>query len=198
MKTELEELNNYTGPSMNPTFKAGDGLIVVPYKDKKIRPGDVITFKPKDRSHNVVHRVIRVDRHGVYTRGDNNNKVDPWILTPDDIIGRVVSAKRKNRVFPVSGGLRGRIYGLFILRYNMLIRKAPGLLHSIYHLVSNTGIFRKLLPLSNTQILSFKRPNGAELQLVMGKRIIARRLPGSEQWQIKRPFRLFIDEKTLP
>lgn len=65
MKTKLEELNNYTGPSMNPTFKAGDGLVVVPYKDKKIRPGDVITFKSKDRSHNVVHRVIRVGRHGV-------------------------------------------------------------------------------------------------------------------------------------
>lgn len=134
----------------------------------------------------------------MHIRGDNNNKVDPWILTPDDIIGRVVSVKRKYRVFPVSGGLRGRVYGFFILRYNMLIRKAPGILHSIYHFVSNTGIFRKLLPLSNTQILSFKRPNGAELQLVMGKRIIARRLPGSEQWQIRRPFRLFIDEKTLP
>lgn len=198
MKTELEELNNYTGPSMNPTFKAGDGLVVAPYKDKKIRPGDVITFRPKDRSHNVVHRVIRVDRHGVHTRGDNNNKVDPWILTPDDIIGRVVSVKRKYREFPVSGGFRGRVYGFFILRCTMLIRKAPGILHSIYHFVSNTGLFRKLLPLSNTQILSFKRPNGTELQLVMGKRIIARRLPGSEQWQIKRPFRLFIDEKILP
>lgn len=163
MKTELEELNNYTGPSMNPTFKAGDGLVVVPYKDKKIRPGDVITFRPKDRSHNVVHRVIRVDRHGVYTRGDNNNKVDPWILTPDDIIGRVVSAKRKNREFPVSGGLRGRFYGFFILRYTMLIKKALGILHPIYHLLSNTGLFRKLLPLSKTQNESNSAQNGQKI-----------------------------------
>ena len=198
MNTELEELNNYTGPSMKPTFRAGDGLIAVPYIDKKIHPGDVIIFKPKDRSGNVVHRVIRVGRDGVSTRGDNNNKIDPWLLTPEDITGRVVSVKRKNREFSVSGGLRGRVYGLFILRYNMLIRRVPGLLHSIYHIVSNTGIFRRLLPLLNTQLISYKRPKGAELQLVMGKRIIARRLPGSEQWQIKRPFRLFIDEKTLP
>jgi len=183
---------------MTPTFKAGDGLVVVPYKDKKIRPGDVIIFKPKDKPRNVVHRVIKVGRDGVSTRGDNNNKVDPWLLTPDDITGRVVSVKRKNRVFHVSGGLRGRVYGLLILRYNMLIRKVSGVLHSTYHFVSNTGIFRKILPLSNTQIISFKRQNGAELQLLMGRRIIARRLPGSEQWQIKRPFRLFIDEKKLP
>ena len=47
MNTELEELNNYTGPSMNPTFKAGDGLKVVPYKDKVIHPGDVIILSQR-------------------------------------------------------------------------------------------------------------------------------------------------------
>src|SRR5208283_2248782 len=138
VKTRLEKINNYTGPSMNPTFKAGDGFIVAPYKDKKILCGDVITFRPKDREHNVVHRVIKVDRHGVRTMGDNSNNVDPWILTPADIIGRVVSIKRKHREFPVSVGLRGRIYGFLIRRYNMLIKKVSRVLHPLYHFFSNT------------------------------------------------------------
>ncbi|MGD0282380.1 MAG: signal peptidase I [Dissulfurispiraceae bacterium] len=197
MKTKLGKINNYTGPSMNPTFKSGDGLIVEPYKGKKILCGDVITFRLKDREHNIVHRVIRVDRHCVRTMGDNNNTVDPWVLTPADITGRVVSVKRKHRELPVDGGLRGRIYGFLIRRYNMSVKKALGILHPLYRFISNTGIFRELLPVSYTRIFSFERPNGTELQLVMGKWLIARLLPGTENWQIRAPFGMFIDETNL-
>jgi hypothetical protein len=182
---------------MNPTFKVGDGLIVEPYENKKIICGDVIAFRRDDKNGNIVHRVIKVGRYGVQTIGDNNNRVDPWILPPADIMGRVVSIKRKRRQFPVGGGLRGRIYGFFIRRYNRLISKVPGILYSLSNIVSGTGIIRKLLPLLRTRIVSFKRPNGTELQIVTGRRIIARRLSGTEQWQIKGLFKLFIDERNL-
>jgi signal peptidase I len=193
----LEEINNYIGPSMNPTLKAGDGLIVEPYGSTRIACGDVITFRSGEKGCDIVHRVIRIDRHGVRTRGDNNRDADLWVLTPDDIIGRVISVKRSSCVVSVAGGLRGRIYGLFIRQYNMLIKKTMEIFHPLYRLLARKGIFRGLLPLSDARFFSFLRPEGAEHQFVTGNRILARRLPGAEQWQIRRPYRLFIDEDDL-
>ena len=86
----------YTGPSMNPAFKVLDGLQIIPYRDRMIRPGDVIVFNPPGLSHRVTHRVISVDSQGIRTRGDNNPYDDPWILTPDQVLGRVVCAQRRN------------------------------------------------------------------------------------------------------
>jgi hypothetical protein len=193
----LEEANNYIGPSMNPTLKAGDGLVVEPYTDKKIACGDVITFRPLGKGCDIVHRVIRIDCHGIHTSGDNNGDFDPWMLTPDEITGRVVSIKRGTRVFFVTGGLRGRLYGLFIRRYNRLLKKAAAVLHPLYRLLSYRGIFRGILPLADARIFSFLRSEGVEHQFVMGQRILARRRPGAEQWQIRRPYRLFLNEDDL-
>ncbi|MGD8776215.1 MAG: hypothetical protein PVF76_16570 [Syntrophobacterales bacterium] len=47
-------------------------------------------------------------------------------------------------------------------------------------------------------MISFNRDAGTELQLVMGQRVIGRRLEGKTRWHIQRPFRLFVDETSLP
>ena len=73
---------NYSGHSMNPTFKAGDGLMVLPYGRRNARPGDVIVFCSPESGRNVVHRVVRVDSKGIMTRGDNSILEDPWVLNP--------------------------------------------------------------------------------------------------------------------
>jgi signal peptidase I len=59
---ELSNLKSiiYTGPSMNPTLRAGDGLQIEPYEGKKIRAGDVIVFVSPENGHKVTHRVISV------------------------------------------------------------------------------------------------------------------------------------------
>lgn len=44
----------------------------------------------------------------------------------------------------------------------------------------------------------WKRPQGTELQLVWGRRVIGRRHPGRVRWHIRRPFLLFVDKATLP
>jgi len=198
MDTRLDKLKSYNGPSMNPTLQAGDSLITEPYNNEKVRPGDVVIFKPLGSVNNVVHRVVKADKHGIQTRGDNNNKVDIWIFTPDDIIGRVVSIKRNGRVLTIRGGVTGRFYGLFIRLYNMFRKKTGVILHPVYHYLADTGIFRRLVPLAKVRIQSFKRFNGTELQLVMGGKIIGRRLPHTDEWQIRRPYRLFIDKEELP
>ena len=190
---------NYNGPSMNPTLKAGDGLRVVPYENTRICVGDVVVFHTPEGKRHVTHRVISVDSRGVKTRGDNNNKTDSWILRPDEITGRVISAHRGAKSIPVHGGRRGILYARslwFVKHANLAISR---ILHPAYHGLSKTGFLRRVLPHGvKPRIFSFTRHNGIEMQLLMGRWVIGRRRPGCEQWQVRRPFRLFVDEGSLP
>ena len=73
------------------------------------------------------------------------------------------------------------------------------LLRPAYGWLIRTGVLRRFVPGGvKTRVLSFKRPQGRELQLLMGQRVIGRRLPGKDRWHIRRPFRLIVDEATLP
>ncbi len=184
---------------MNPTLRPGDRLRVLPYDEKRICMGDVVVFQSPETKHVVVHRVVAVDPNGVKTRGDNNACTDPWLLRPEDIIGRIVSLNRKNRNVKMHGGIRGRISTLSLQLLTRIDLSVSKILRPVYHKLSESGIFRKCLRiLPDARILSFTRHKGQELQLLIGSRVIGRRLPGNDGWQIRRPFRLFVDEADLP
>ena len=190
---------NYTGPSMNPTLKAGDGLFVVPYGDRKIRIGDVVVFRDPEGKYNIVHRVVAVDSRGISTRGDNNNSIDPWLLSPDDIIGRVVSTQRRSKTLTVHGGIWGRISAPAFWTIKQVNLTVCRILHPAYYWFARSGIFKKFNRfLPKIHVLLFNRPEGREFQLLMGNRVIGRCLPGKDHWQIMRPLRLFVDEASLP
>jgi signal peptidase len=190
---------NYSGASMNPTFKAGDGLTALPYRCRNARPGDVIVFSHPEKGNNVVHRIVRVDSRGITTRGDNSIVDDPWILKPENIIGRVVSAKRARRNLKIRGGRTGiMVAGILRLKkwIGSSIAKA---LYPLYARLSGSGIFHGVLShFMEMRLLYFKKPRGTEIQLIMGKWIIGRRLPTQNVWQIKPPLKLFIDTAALP
>ena len=190
---------NYAGPSMNPTLKSGDNLSVIPYDKRKIRVGDVVVFLHPEENYNIIHRVVSVNSQGVKTRGDNNSHVDPWQLHPENIIGRVVSAKRKKNHIIIRGGARGKICSSTLWMKKKINLTASRVLHPAYHTLVKSGIFRKCLCFfPKTRVLSFSRAEGKELHLLMGNRVIGRRMPGNDCWQIARPFRLFVDEANLP
>ena len=186
---------NHTGPSMNPTLKAGDGLGVVPYGNNPIDTGDVVVFRHPEEKYKIVHRVVAVDPQGLITRGDNNNGLDPWVLRPEEIIGRVVSAGRNTKIRKIHGGTRGRMLASVLWAIKNINMTVSKILHPAYHLLARSGLFLKLVPLlPKMRILSFNQPEGNELQLFMGNYMIGRYLPGNDQWRIMRPFRLFVDE----
>ena len=190
---------SYTGPSMNPTLKTPDILQVVAYQGKKIHRGDVIVFRPPGSNHMVVHRVISVDAEGVRTRGDHNSNLDPWVLSPDRIVGRVVRAQWGNRRRLIQGGLRGRLSSIRVKTIHIIDSKMSSLLYPIYHRLAQTGLLRRwLLFRMRTRVLCFERSTGTELQLLLGRRVIGRLPPGRNEWVIWRPFRLFVDETSLP
>ncbi len=190
---------NYIGPSMNPTLMPGDKVRVIPYNGQEIRRGDVIAFIPPGGCSKLIHRVITVDRRGIRTRGDNNKDVDQWALNPDHILGRVASTHRKKRQRKISGGVIGRVFAGRIRIIHRIDACVSNLLRPIYYDLARRGIFRRLLPRwMETRICSFNRPGGTELQLIMGRCVIGRLLPGRARWHIRRPFLLFVDASNLP
>jgi signal peptidase len=197
-QTKLKSMN-YIGTSMNPTLKPGDRLDTVPCDREKIRQGDVIVFvSPADESK-VVHRVVSVDSKGIRTRGDNCNRIDPWVLSPDQIVGRVISVHRRNRRRRIFGGFWGRVFVRAVRALIALDLGASFLLRPVYDRLARSGILRRWVQTwKEPRVIAFSRSGETELQLLMGQWVIGRRLPGMARWHIRRPFRLFIDEDYLP
>jgi|WetSurMetagenome_2_1015567.scaffolds.fasta_scaffold41509_3 signal peptidase I len=186
------------GPSMRPTLMAGDLLSIFPYNGLAPRVGDVIVFQAPGEEKHITHRVISVTPQGIRTRGDNNNLVDPYLLKPENIIGRVTHAERGKRKKAVAGGYRGflRAQVLYVLR---VVRPHVRIaLAYPYRLLYRSGVFQPILSrLVRVRVVSFQRPQGVELQLLWGRRIIGQLPAGAEQWVIKPPFKLVVREEEL-
>ncbi len=192
-----EQTMGYIGPSMKPTLKPGDRIIVVPFDGKDILRGDVIVFIPPGDDIKVIHRVIQVGLEGIKTRGDNCNRSDPWLLSPDNILGRVVYVQSQHGRRRVLGGSFGQLYCAALSVIHKMESIVTSFFRPVYNCLARAGIFRRLLPDWRPRVIMFSRPGGAELQLLMGRKVIGRRLPGRSRWQIERPFRLLVDEKSL-
>lgn len=193
------EYINYIGQSMNPTLKSGDLLQIVPYGDKKNRRGDVIVFISPEGCSKIIHRIVSVNSQRIKTRGDNCNRVDPWLLSHDQILGRVISTQRGNRRRRIIGGPLGQFYAAAVRAIHAIDSGVSQFLRPAYHWLVRNDVFRRYMPDQiKPRVISLNRAAGKELQLLMGRRVIGRWLPGMTRWYIRRPFRLFVDEDALP
>jgi len=75
--------------SMEPVFKKGD-LVLMQTLDKEPHIGDIISSSVYGYNAPVTHRVIEINKYGLRTKGDNNQKQDDWVLSNDKIIGKAV------------------------------------------------------------------------------------------------------------
>ncbi len=200
--TEAERSILHTGNSMNPVLQPLDTYQMIPYGDSKIQCGDVVVFPHPSSNLNVTHRIISLEGRKIMTRGDNNWFVDNWVLSPEDIKGKVMYAQRKNRQLRIYGGLTGRILTALLRRKKRITQQIRSgiydLLRPAYQRLNRSGLLKRLVPLcKKTRVLTFEGSSGVERQLLMGSYVIGRCLPGRDIWQIKLPFRLFIDQESL-
>jgi signal peptidase len=184
---------------MNPTLSAQDLLEIKPYCGKKPKPGDVILFRVPQKDYHVVHRIIRICSWGIQTRGDNNNHTDPWFLKPGDVYGQIITAHRGKASRKITRGFMGRLIGLFCqLRRNSLSLLIKSL-SPVYQAFCSGRHLHRLIPVRiQPRVASFKRGTNACHKLLLGNRIIGSFDEFHLQWRIKRPYRIFIDESSLP
>ena len=184
---------------MNPTLKERDILHILPYVNRRIQPGDVIGFTISKDEPLISHRVVSIQPQFVKTKGDNSLTVDAWPVYPKHILGRVEFLQRGKRRIKVFGGRTGRVIAKRIGIIVGVKTKIKSILKPVYLMFSRSVIIKgRLHRLFKIRIFRFKRPNGTELQLFFGKRLIGRLNPGENIWRIKKPFRLFVDETSLP
>lgn len=76
--------------SMEPTIEVNSIVILEKVNISDINIDDIIQFNNKHLGYSVMHRVVGIGKDFVMTKGDNNDRADSFIVTNEDIIGRVV------------------------------------------------------------------------------------------------------------
>ncbi|TLU83385.1 MAG: signal peptidase I [Chlorobium sp.] len=194
---QMQQWYDYHGTSMLPLFRVPDRLLVETNASQHLKEGDVIVFLNNSGTH-VVHRIVGLVSEGYITQGDNSSYPDDISVTPEMVIGKVVSACRVKRKRKVYGGIRG-----MVLHRTMHIRKNFWIWLSRffgwpYRLLSANGLIHSLLPERlKPRVYSFNKGGGVEYQIHFGSRIIGRLRPGMDEWQIIRPYKLFIDPEII-
>jgi len=198
METLKPEYNTCNGPSMHPTLRPGDGIEPRPYRAPgEMRAGDVVVYPRPGGSIDVVHRIIEVRRDGVVTRGDNNDKVDPYVVPFDAIVGRVTAAKRRNRRVAVRGGRIGLwVHKLALLRMHARRRTLPPL-RRLSDGLAASGVLHVFHSALNLGIVRIERNDGVRRILVRGNRPVGTWSAGSPEWRIRFPYNLFVDKRRL-
>jgi signal peptidase len=79
----LFQVETVLSGSMEPLFRPGDVLVVVPEPLTAVRAGQILSFHAPTADHRVeTHRVVRVIHPGphpvIVTKGDANSAADPW------------------------------------------------------------------------------------------------------------------------
>ncbi len=86
---------NTTSGSMEKAIYVDD-YVFVKINEKKLKEGDIITFKTNDTI--ITHRIVRIDKDKITTKGDNNNVEDDPI-TRKAVIGKVVHIGREYGIY---------------------------------------------------------------------------------------------------
>lgn len=85
-------------PSMVPTIKVQDAIVIKRVEAEALKKGDIITFTSTDDRYSgvtITHRIVGIEKttSGKYmfrTKGDNNNTEDASLVGEENINGKVI------------------------------------------------------------------------------------------------------------
>lgn len=199
MKNYVPKYNICVGPSMYPTLRSIDNIITEKYKKRnEIRIGDVIVYPHPDKTFDVVHRIVEIKDDGVITRGDNNNKIDPYVVKFEDIKGKIIAITRGKKSIAIAGGGPGYIIHriMLIRKYTVFCFKFP--ISKLSAIITDSGIFNFLDPLFKVKIVYVRGKNGGSKEILKFRnRAIGKRCEQNNEWFIKFPYKFFIKKERL-
>jgi hypothetical protein len=192
----------YSGPSMNPTFFTHDILTYLPGSLASLRRGDVILFRSSDDYSGekiVIHRIIAIRKEGIVTRGDNSDRADPLLVTPGNLVGIVVSAKRTGKDIPVRSGSSGNLHHHYLFIRRRLVR-------GIWPVLTKLGVRLDgryspgclMKGLTRGKIIGIRTCEGIDLQLYIAGFLAGWLSHDDPKWHIRPFFRPFVDPQLLP
>ena len=85
-------------PSMEPTIKVEDAIVIKRYKPEDLEVKDIITFLSSDPRYSgitITHRIVGIEKSDngkifYRTKGDNNNSEDAALVSSDNVYGKVI------------------------------------------------------------------------------------------------------------
>ena len=95
------EIMVITSTSMIPVLNPNDLITVKKIDIDQIQKNDIIVFYSHKEMGNIAHRVVEIDQEEgktvIVTKGDNVITKDPWLVSDEDLIGKV------NEIIPYLG-----------------------------------------------------------------------------------------------
>jgi len=173
----------YIGESMKPLFKTGDLVLLKDCNKPKV--GDVIVFLKQDSKEKIIHRVIKISKNSIITKGDNNSLKDKETINIKDVIGKVLYIKRDNKLIRIKRQLSIKKYIFKILSL-------------IYHFLERFNIFNFIFLKLKIKYFIYYKGNKKELRLFLKDILIARvDLENKRFLYVKPPYRLVIPKNYI-
>lgn len=124
-------IKNYTVPtgSMEPNIHAGSLVAVDERADySDIEVGDIIVYNRKYDDKRIIHRVIRIEEKGIFTKGDANSVEDGICITPDIFVGRYLcgiphAGKVLDKLMTIQGKIAFASFVAIICIVNMICER---------------------------------------------------------------------------
>lgn len=199
MEKYIPKYSICVGPSMYPILRSVDNIITEKYEKRDdIRVGDIIVYPHPDKTFDVVHRIIKIMDNGVITRGDNNSKIDPYVINFEDIKGKITAITRGKKSINIAGGRAGYIIHriMLIRKYGVFFIEFP--IRKISAIIADSKLFNFLDPLFRVRIVYVNGKNGINREILkLGNRAIGKRYGRDGKWFIKFPYKFFIKKDRL-
>lgn len=183
---------------MLPTIKSGDAYLLTIINDyKQLKKGDIIVYYDSIKDTNIVHRIVRIYENGVITRGDNNNKEDPYLIEFKDIKGIVKKIVRGDKEINLRGGRIGLYKHKFLLFNKKIIPIIKKPLKIIYNFLAKIKLFYFIHNFIKIEIIQINRDNQYVLMAVHKGKTIGKKSNITNVWEFKPPYKLFINPRKL-
>lgn len=115
------------GTSMLPTLHDGDVVMLVGAKPSDLKVGDIIVYKygSKFIIHKIIHVEVKDGKYFFITQGENNRVPDPYPVSEDQVVGRVVCVLIPRVGIVLQEPFKYVVIGLLVLIFIALIIKPP-------------------------------------------------------------------------